>query len=121
MKSAIMGMLSMALSSALVYFAVLLTEPPEINHQNCQPEGFIAKMKRAYDPLRFAVDQHTNLESYFKDGHHQDSTDMCEIHFKNDSVKLSECHSERRKIGEQLYKCYDFWTRQCRANGGRCQ
>lgn len=106
---------------SIIYFSSLFTEFPQIDLRNCNPDGSIAKLKRAYDPLRFSVRQHLAAEEYFTSDAYKEAINMCSINFRDDAKLAKECLVEITAHGDRVYACYKFWTDQCNANGGHCQ
>jgi hypothetical protein len=104
----------------IVFSISSLFDPPTINMQNCNPEGLISRLKRAYDPLGFAVKQLTALEDYYSQKGLEDAIDFCKHAHQGNAKEKSICEHEAFLHEKTIRKCYIFWTKQCNINGGSC-
>jgi hypothetical protein len=120
MKVLLLRLSVFAVICIIVFSISSLFDTPSINIKNCNPDGPISKIKRAYDPLLFAVKQHTALEDYYSQGVLEDSLYSCVHTYKDSKVEKERCERDALNYEKKVRECYIFWKNQCNINGGSC-
>jgi hypothetical protein len=120
MKLKILQFVVVPIFIILLYQLFNLSAEPSINLQNCQPSGVIDKIKRAYDPLSFSVEQIGYLKNPLILETADEAMITCESIYKNNPAKLKSCNAEIFEKINEIEKCHEFWIDQCNLNGGRC-
>jgi hypothetical protein len=109
----------------LVVFSVIflfrsIFSNPSIDLRNCQPNSFISKIKRAYVPLVFSVQQHISLENFINSSLTSEGIDLCVRIHSNNTNEKNACIDLAYQQLNNAKTCYEFWSLQCKSNGGRC-
>ena len=121
MKLLFLRTASVILLFSAVFLVNFIFTDTSIDLRNCQPSNIISKLKRAYDPLMFSIKQHNDLESFYDNYSISDAIDVCVRMHSNNTIDKNSCINSAYQHQKNINICYEFWTGQCKANGGRCE
>lgn len=96
-----------------------------IRLDNCQPVDAWAKLSRAYDPLKFWVNVHSDLtrtsEDYLgPEEHRSDRLQVCAKVYHDQPSELAACIKDVTENYLQVVRCTERSAEMCRREGGRC-
>jgi hypothetical protein len=106
--------------AVIAYFISLEWSDADIDLETCQPDGIIAKIKRAYDPRWFWVTQHVELEFALEQQDLKSYFESCNIMHHDDQEERTVCLSWYKNRHKSMIKCLQHSTKMCRVHGGFC-
>jgi hypothetical protein len=120
MKNALIGIFVVVLLVAIPGLLQRQWPGASIDLESCQPDGPVAKLSRAWNPLSFWAEQMTTLQIALQTTNLQEFVDDCQIKDSENKEKVAQCIAFYKRRHDGMQRCLGFSELQCRREGGRC-
>lgn len=120
MKNALIGLVVVILLVAIPGLLKRQWPGTSIELKNCQPDGPMATLSRAWNPLSFCAEQVTTLEIALETSSLKELEDECKVKYAESKEKLTECLGFYKERHAGMQRCLEFSALQCRREGGKC-